>query len=144
MEQFLSVLRKKFEFHREAFRRSGVQCHGRLPEIVAWLQIGMTMLLLLLMERGFLREERVEAYRKEFSGLLYELARKQAGSIEQDKPAYIFVRKLIGLIESGQVSVLRRNETVAFAPKDLIGYEDETFYYLLNDAAHRAVRKLCE
>lgn len=144
VEQFLSVLRKEFEFHREAFRRSGVQCHGRLPEIVAWLQIGMTMLLLLLMERGFLREEQVEAYRKEFSGLLYELARKQAGSIEQDKPAYIFVRKLIGLIESGQVSVLRRNETVAFAPKDLVGYEDETFYYLLNDAAHRAVRKLCE
>ena len=41
---------------------------------------------------------------------------------------------------------LLKNERVIvrFGDADFIGYEDDSFYYLLNEAAHRAVRKFCD
>ena len=143
-KHFLSSLRNAFEDCRNGFRQSGIRCHGRLPEIVAWLEIGMAMLLLFLEECGMLSTDRANWIRQDFSSLLYAMARQQAQNIEQDKPALIFVRKLSSLIESGQVSILKKDEAPGFPPKDFIGYEDDTFYYLFNDAAHRAVRKLCD
>ena len=141
---FLSLLRKWFVSYRDSFRKSGILCHGRLPETVAWFQIGMKMFLWFLLDQHMISEEQMEDTMREFSSLLYGLARKQAESIEQDKPAFIFVRKLYALMESGQVTVYRKNEPGEYQPKDFIGYEDDVFYYLICDAAHRAVRKLCE
>lgn len=54
------------------------------------------------------------------------------------------MRKLYALIESGQVSVQQKNAPFPYPDKDLVAYEDGECYYLLNDAAHRAVRQLCE
>lgn len=49
--RFVSVLHSTFANYRNDFLRTRIRCHGRLPEIVAWLRIGMTMLLLYLEER---------------------------------------------------------------------------------------------
>lgn len=143
-ERFVSVLHSTFENYRNDFLRARIRCHGRLPEIVAWLRIGMTMLLLYLEEREQLSQERSEELLEEFVSLLYDMARSQARSNDQDKPALIFVRKLISLIESGQAVLVKKDAKTSFLPKDCIGYEDEEYYYLFNDQAHRAVRKLCE
>lgn len=40
--------------------------------------------------------------------------------------------------------LVKKDAKTTFLPKDCIGYEDEAYYYLFNDQAHRAVRKLCE
>lgn len=141
---FVTCLRETFEQHRDEFRGSGIRCHGRLPEIVAWLQMGFVILLLFLKDVNVFSQEQVDAYRAEFVSLLYAMAQKQARSIEQDKPAHIFVRKLYALIESGQATVLPKSNPYSYSAKDLVAYEDDEFYYLLNDAAHRAVRQLCE
>ncbi len=143
-ERFVSVLHSTFANYRNDFLRTRIRCHGRLPEIVAWLRIGMTMLLLYLEEREQLSQERSEELLEEFVSLLYDMARSQARSNDQDKPALIFVRKLVSLIESGQAVLVKKDAKTTFLPKDCIGYEDETYYYLFNDQAHRAVRKLCE
>ena len=143
-EQFLGMLRSRFDNCRDGFRRRGLRCHGRLPEIVAWLRIGMLMLVGFLEEQQDLSQDRAEEILDEFSSLLFEIARRQARSIEQDKPALIFVRKLLALIESGQVTLLKKNDESSILPKEFIGYEDDSYYYLLNDPAHRAVRSLCE
>lgn len=143
-KKFVSYLRGVFENYRENFRSSGIRCHGRLPEIIAWLRMGLEMLLVFLSEQDILTVEQIEAYRAEYVSLLYEAAQKQAQSIEQDKPAHIFVRKLYALIESGQATVLPKSNPFSCSAKDLIAYDDDEYYYLLNDAAHRAVKKLCE
>ena len=143
-KRFVSVLHSIFANYRNEFLRTGIRCHGRLPEIVAWLRIGITMLLLYLEEREQLSQERSEELLEEFVSLLYDMARSQARSNDQDKPALIFVRKLVSLIESGQAVLVKKDAKTTFLPKDCIGYEDETYYYLFNDQAHRAVRKLCE
>ncbi len=143
-KRFVSVLHSTFANYRNDFLRARIRCHGRLPEIVAWLRIGMTMLLLYLEEREQLSQERSEELLEEFVSLLYDMARSQARSNDQDKPALIFVRKLVSLIESGQAVLVKKDAKTTFLPKDCIGYEDEAYYYLFNDQAHRAVRKLCE
>ena len=143
-KRFVSVLHSTFENYRNDFLRTRIRCHGRLPEIVAWLRIGMTMLLLYLEERDQLSQERSEELLEEFVSLLYDMARSQARNNDQDKPALIFVRKLVSLIESGQAVLVKKDAKTSFLPKDCIGYEDEEYYYLFNDQAHRAVRKLCE
>ena len=143
-ERFVSVLHNTFANYRNDVLRTRIRCHGRLPEIVAWLRIGMTMLLLYLEEREQLSQERSEELLEEFVSLLYDMARSQARSNDQDKSALIFVRKLVSLIESGQAVLVKKDAKTTFLPKDCIGYEDEEYYYLFNDQAHRAVRKLCE
>lgn len=143
-KRFVSVLHSTFENYRNDFLRTRIRCHGRLPEIVAWLRIGMTMLMLYLEEREQLSQESSEELLEEFVSLLYDMARSQARSNDQDKPALIFVRKLVSLIESEQAVLVKKDAKISFLPKDCIGYEDETYYYLFNDQAHRAVRKLCE
>ena len=145
MEAKLSyTLRKRFEEYRDEFNQSGIPCHGRLPEIVAWFRLGMLMLLHFLMDRKAITEDRGRELMDEFADMLFSLARQQAESIEQDKPSHIFVRKLFSLIESGQVTILDKRDPLLFQPKEHIGYEDEEYFYLFSDAAHRAVRKLCE
>ena len=80
----------------------------------------------------------------EFREILYGLANRQSKTIEQDKPAVIFIQKLYSLIESEQAVVLDRAVFSDYRPANFIGYEDDEFYCLNSDLAHRAVYQLCK
>ena len=80
----------------------------------------------------------------EFREILYGLANRQSKTIEQDKPAVVFIQKLYSLIESEQAVVLDRTVFNDYRPANFIGYEDDEFYCLNSDLAHRAVYQLCK
>lgn len=143
-KDFVNTLGKAFAHYRDEFVGSGIRCHGRVPEIVSWLQIGMYFFLLFMKKRGVLEKNRFEEIDAEFKSILYRLAKKQSESIEQDKPTYKFIRKLYSLLESGQAVVLNRFGDCNFIPNNFIGYVDDNCYYLISDIAHKAVKKLCE
>ena len=143
-QEFLRVLRLWFVERRDAFSKSGVRCHGRVPETVAWLQLGMDFFLLFLKETGCLTDDECAEIQSRFKIMLYRLAAKQAESIEEDRPTHKFIRKLYALIESGQACVLSKNHLSDFIPGNCIGYEDEDYFYLHNEIVHKAVRKLCD
>ena len=143
-KEFISVLRKWFQQRRDSFQKSGIRCHGRVPETVAWLQLGMDMFLLFLKEQEIYAEEYCAEIQKRFREILYRLARNQAESIEQDKPTHKFIRKLFALLDSNQVCVLDRYQYNEFVPGTCIGYEDAEQYYLFSDLAHKTVKKFCE
>ena len=143
-ERFTAFLKSEFEEKRSAFQKSGILCHGRIPEAVALLQIGMDMLLLYLELKGGLEKDVCDEVKQRFQNLVYQLAARQAESITQDKPTHKFIRKFYALLESGQVCVLNKNKPLDFVPQSCIGYEDEDFYYLHTDIVHKAVRKLCD
>lgn len=79
----------------------------------------------------------------EFDSIVYDLAKRQAENISDDKPTVMFLKKLMSLIEGGQACVVERNYS-GVLPGNFIGYENEEYYYLNKDLAHRAVRRLCE
>ena len=143
-EKFVTFLKSDFEAKRSAFQKSGILCHGRVPEAVALLQMGMDMLLMYLELKGELEEELCVEVKQRFQNLLYQLAAEQAENIIQDKPTHKFIRKFHALLESGKVCVLDKNRPCDFIPQSCVGYEDDEFFYLHSEVVHKEVRKLCD
>lgn len=143
-QRFLSSLRERFELYRSEFQKSGTLCHGRVPETVSCLRLGMELFLSFLKAKQMLTHEEKAEMENQFRMILYRLAARQAESITQDKPTHKFIRKLYALLESGQVCVLNKNQHHDFVPQSCIGYEDDGFFYLHSEIAHKAIRKLCE
>ena len=76
-QEFLRVLRLWFVERRDAFSKSSIRCHGRVPETVAWLQLGMDFFLLFLKEKMVMDEESCAEIQQRFKEILYRLAARQ-------------------------------------------------------------------
>lgn len=99
---FVNQLKKSFHNYRQEFINSGIRCHGRVPEIYAWLMIGMEYFLSFLFEHDAISEEEYQATFIQCRDCLYELAKKQSSSIEQDEAFSISKNGLIkALAEEG-------------------------------------------
>ncbi len=131
--------------YRNNYYHHNQTCHGRLPEIVACLMIGMRFFLQFLKENCVIKQEDQEIELELFRKELYALADQQSTNVEHDKPVNIFIRKLYSLIEGGKVMITERNRPDNFDPYPLgyIGCQDEEYYYLNKDLAHSAVKKMC-
>ena len=131
--------------YRNDYYHHNQTCHGRLPEIVACLMIGMRFFLQFLKENCVIKQEDQEIELELFRKELYALADQQSTNVEHDKPVNIFIRKLYSLIEGGKVMITERNRPDNFDPypPGYIGCQDEEYYYLNKDLAHSAVKKLC-
>ena len=81
VKEFVADLKKKFEEKRSAFQTSGILCHGRVPEMVAWLQMGMEQLLKFLQAKLNLDDAEILEFKNRFQSILYKLAERQAESI---------------------------------------------------------------
>ena len=107
-QEWVRFLNSFFLSCRDEFHKSGIRCHGRVPEAVAHLQMGMDFFLLFLKEKEVMDEESNTEIQQRFKEILYRLAARQAESIDQDKPTHKFIRKLYALLESNQAYVPRR------------------------------------
>lgn len=134
----------RFLFYRDAFRKNGIRCHGRVPETVAQLEIGMEFLLRFLHEWGGFGNDWCHGIFENFQKHLNRLALNQAESIEQDKPTHIFIRKLYALLESDQAYLDDKDNANTLGLGTRIGYLDEEFLYLHSETVHKLVRKFCE
>ena len=143
-QEFISMLQTWFQQRRDRFQVSNIRCHGRVPETVAWLQLGMDMFLCFLKEQGVYAEDDCKDVQERFRQILYQLAQKQAQSIEEDKPTHKFIRKIYALLESSQAHLLDRNEINQLSCGTCLGYLDEEYLYLYSEVAHKLVRKFCE
>ena len=144
VREFQQHLRTRFLFYRDSFRKDGIQRHGRVPETVAQLEIGMEFFLRFLHERGGFADEWSHGIFERFQNILIRLARKQSDSIDEDKPTHKFICKIYALLESNQAHLLERNDTNELGFGTCLGYQDAEFLYLYNEVAHKMVRKFCE
>ena len=142
-QDLLDDLSSSFESYRDEYIRKDKQSHGRVPEIVAWLTIGMEYFLVFMFFRGVIELPEKKSILREFREMLFDLAKGQSSSIEEDKPVVKFIQKLYALLESGQAVVLDRTRPVDYKPLNFIGYEDEKYLCLNADMAHKAVVQLC-
>ena len=142
-QDLLDDLSSSFESYRDEYIRKDKQSHGRVPEIVAWLTIGMEYFLDFMFFRGVIELPEKRSVLREFREMLFDLAKSQSSSIEEDKPVVKFIQKLYALLESGQAVVLDRTHPVDYKPLNFIGYEDEKYLCLNADMAHKAVVQLC-
>ena len=143
-QEFISMLQTWFQQRRDRFQVSNIRCHGRVPETVAWLQLGMDMFLRFLNEQGICAEDECKDVQEHFCQILYQLAQKQAQSIEEDKPTHKFIRKIYALLESNQAHLLDRNDINQLSCGTCLGYQDAEYLYLYSEVAHKLVRNFCE
>ena len=143
-QEWVRFLNSYFLSCRDEFRKSGIRCHGRVPEAVAHLQMGMDFFLLFLKEKEVMDEESNAEIQQRFKEILYRLAARQAESIDQDKPTHKFIRKLYALLESNQACVDDKNNPGELGFGTCLGYQDDTFLYLHSELCHKVVRKFCE
>ena len=144
VQSFQKYLRTRFLFYRDRIREIGIQCHGRVPETVAQLGIGMEFFLRFLHERGGFADDWCRGIFEGFQSILTRLARNQSDSIDEDKPTHKFICKIYALLESNQAHLLERNDTNELGFGTCLGYQDAEFLYLYNEVAHKMVRKFCE
>lgn len=142
--KFISALKTEFEKRRSTFRKECPNCHGRIPESAAWLELGMELFFSFAAYRLKFQKSDFDEYRNKFHEILVQLCKQQAENIRQDKPTHKFIRKLYALLESGQCCLLNRYTADDYIPPNCIGYEDDMFLYLHSEPAHRLVRKFCE
>ncbi len=142
--RFISSLKNQFEVRRGVFQKACPNCHGRVPESAAWLELGMELYLTFLVNRLQFQKSDVDDYRRQFHEMLVQLCRRQAENVQQDRPTHKFIRKLYALMESGQCCLLSRYVTDDYIPPNCIGYEDDMFILLHSEPAHKLVRKFCE
>ena len=143
-QKFISMLQTWFRQRRDRFQVSGIRCHGRVPETVAWLQLGMDMFLRFLNEQGIYTEDECKDVQERFRQILYGLAQNQAQSIDEDKPTHKFIRKIYALLESNQAHLLDRTDVNELGCGTCLGYQDGEYLYLYSEVAHKLVRTFCE
>ena len=139
-----TLLSSSFQSYRQEFYDNGIACHGRVAETVAWLRIGMDYLLRFLQDANAMSQTEARQIENEHVLLLYQLAAKQAESIAEDRPTLKFLRKLQALLEAGQVCLLPKDADEEAVPFNCVGREDDTYWYLYAEVAHKAVREWCE
>ena len=146
-QSFVNQLKKSFQITVRSLSIQEPLSRQRYSEIYAWLMIGMENTFYPffgLSMIGSFPKKNIRQLSLVFSDwILYELAKKQSSSIEQDKPTHKFIQKLYSLIESGQVVLLDRDNPFDFKPVNYIGYQDNENYYLNADIAHKQVKRLC-
>ena len=141
--KFVKRLRELYDFYRSDFLSHGVKCHGRLPEIVACLMIGMRFFLYFLKENGVIFQDEKDEEINNFSDLLLRVAARQAVDIEYEKPANIFVRKLYALMESGDVVLKKKGSHGDYTPSFFSGIVNSDYLMIHLDSVFPLIKKLC-
>lgn len=141
----------------EAFIRNRVQAlertrgqHGRTAEAIAHMMVGYEYMLYYLRDVGALTEDQArEAYSHAWHVVTDNSAR-QAAEMREERPSKIFLSSISELLISKNAGV--RDLTSASTNgassggnggRDMVGYMDADFYYLMPNVTYRAVAKMC-
>jgi len=140
--EFAETLQRTYDLYRSQCREQlGGKIHGRVADTVACFRIGFDYFIRFLASR--FPQTDTHFYCEEFEKIILQLAQRQEIFTEQDRPTHIFIRKLMALIECGEVRLLRTNTLEEPAP-GCVGYESEEYYEIFFEQSFKQVMKFCE
>ena len=132
----------------EALERTKGQ-HGRTAEAIAHMMVGYECMLYYLRDVGALTDDEARKAYTHAWGVVTDNSARQAAEMKEDRPSKIFLSTISELLIAKSVGI--KDITMPTAegtpsgtgPRDMIGYMDSEFYYLMPNVAYRAVAKLC-
>lgn len=144
MDDLPAMLLDKFQVNREKFQDNAA--HGRLGEAAAWLYLAYEQMLGYMESLEVTTAEQAQEMIEEAEEVLVKMVQKQGGLVNQERPEEIFTRVLGELISMSKVRIDPIKKSTSGSDLDLfggelIGWSDETFYYLLPDMTYNAVVK---
>ncbi len=143
-ERMLSALfRQSRKEYTAKLSERKIKCHSRVPDMLSHLKIGLTMLMIFLQQHELIGNADRKQTMTKFDEILLKTVESNAELILEQDPVTRFCDKLISLLESGRCYVDDRSASSGAAGKGYIGMEDSENYYLLADAVHCEVKRLC-
>ena len=130
-------------YYRSKLVERSIRFHNRVPEMLAHIRLGFDFMMMFLGNSGALTMAERERCCSEFDSILLVNISDSAELIGNETPTVRFVQKLKTLLSSSRCYVERRGQESSVHANGFIGFEDNERYYLLADAAHSEVRKLC-
>lgn len=121
-----------------------INVHSRIPEAIAWLWVGFEEFIKFLLNFNVMNQTDQDFFTDKFLQIMIDLATQQSKAIKEDNPSIKFLTKLNSLLESKSVIVENKSNYQFAGGNNFIGYEDDMYYYLIPDMAHKAVKRLCD
>ena len=141
-KEFVTDLQRTYDRYRgECREQIGSKVHARVADTVACFRIGFDYYIRFL--SFCFPTVDLEIYREEFEKVIMKLAEEQGNYTEQDRPTHLFIRKLMAMIECGEVWLMRPNMS-GDPVSGCVGYESEEYYEIFFEQAFRQVMKFCE
>lgn len=130
-----------------AYRRRAAQMvrsqHGRAPDAVAHIMIGYDMMLVYMRDIGLLSTEECRQESERAWEMAAANSQQQTDELQDERPSRLFLQTIEELLVSRAAGVRDLCTVGAETPREMIGYSDAMYYYLLPNAAYRAVAKMC-
>lgn len=137
-------LAEKFARYAERANRDCSTGGGRMSDAVAYITLGYSMYCEYLADIGIYNTDDVHGLVKEAWKTLVFGSNEQAGDLGETAASALFLRDIGTMESSGRVRVvdieLQGNTSVGVV-KDLIGFKDRDYYYLIPEAAHGLVKR---
>ena len=141
-KEFVTDLQRTYDRYRgECREQIGSRVHARVADTVACFRIGFDYCIQFL--SFCFPTADLEIYREEFKKIILKLAEEQGNYTEQDRPTHLFIRKLMAMIECGEVWLMRSNAS-GDPMSGCVGYESEEYYEIFFEQAFKQVMKFCE
>lgn len=141
METLPEKLNTMFVGYRNSAQSSGQ--HARMPEAVAWLQVGIQMAVNYFQDAGAM--DSIQAYEMQLQAwnIFIGQAEKQSQRIEEDRPVRKFLDAVRDLLAAKTIYTVvdTASADVEFISPGFVGYRDDQFYYFLPDIIHKEVFK---
>lgn len=138
------MLEKRLDDLRaEAVRRVKGE-HARMPSAVAYLMLGVSLLLDYVTAPGGMMAGD-EAFHEQMMdkcwAAMVENTTRQAAEMRREKPTTVFLTTLREILASGRCTLETLGHVSGVIPRDVIGYRDEDYYYLIPGEAFGQVQK---
>lgn len=145
-EKFVQSLSDTFKKYRTELTAEMLsRCnpfHTRVPDTLAHLMIGFDFLLAFLSAKGEIGSQDTANYKLSFRNIILTNAVRNNSIVENENYSYQFCDKLKSLLDSGRCSVNFMGNDSDINRKGFIGFEDDSNYYLIMNAALSEVMKL--
>lgn len=129
-------------YRSQAARKISGQ-HGRAPEAIAHIMIGYDMMLNYMRDIDLIDADECRLESERAWRMAVTNSQQQSADLQEDRPSRLFLQTIGELLTSKAAGVRNLCDSNAGTPKEMIGYCDAMFYYLLPNAAYRAVAKMC-
>lgn len=139
-DKLKSELKNKFYELRDKARSVG---HGRLAESVAHLEIGILTMCKWLQSIEIITEAQTQKLCESAWNVFFSLAQQQQQRIVSATPTTMFINAISQLINSNSLNIATLNKDnevlLATSITDIIGYEDNNYFYFYPDKIYNAV-----
>jgi len=135
LDELAQVLPEQWRQHRSHFAQSAA--HLRIPEILAYLALGMDLLLSFARDSGVLSADEIQKLAQRTHQALLSQGEKHGPRVQEEDPAEVFLSTLSAMLAQGAVTLCHRE--AGGDPLNMVGWNDETYAYLIPQAAHQAV-----